>query len=91
MSAMPVAAAGRTPTLTTAACPTIAPTVAPTASTTEPTPNLDGRITEHLLGIEREDERHGDRERAEEEHHRVRADERARAEEAERHERRAVA
>ena len=54
-------------------------------------PELDGRVAEHLLRVEREDERHADRDGADEEHHRVRADERARAEDAERHERRAVA
>jgi hypothetical protein len=52
---------------------------------------LDGRVAEHLLRVERENERHGDREGAVQEHHRVRADERARAEQAERHQRRVVA
>jgi hypothetical protein len=52
---------------------------------------LERRVAEHLLRVEREDERHAERDGAEEEHHEVCPDERARAEEAERHERRAVA
>jgi hypothetical protein len=44
-------------------------------------PEFEGRVAEHLLGVEREDERYAGRERAGE-HHRVRADERARAEQA---------
>ena len=51
-------------------------------------PELEGRVAEHLLGVEREHERHGDRDGAGEEHHEVRGDERARAQEAQRHERR---
>ena len=54
-------------------------------------PELDGRVAEHLLGVEREDERRAERDGAEEEHHEVGPDERARAEDPQRHERRAVA
>jgi hypothetical protein len=52
---------------------------------------LQGRIAEHPLRVEREDERHTERDRAEEEHHEIGGDERPRAEQAERDEWRAVA
>jgi hypothetical protein len=75
MSAMPVAATGLKPSLRTATWPTIEPTAAVTASTTELT-ELEGRVAEHLLGVEREDDRHAEPEGAEDEHHEIGADER---------------
>jgi hypothetical protein len=44
--------------LTTAACATIAPTVTGNREHDRADPELDGRVAEHLLRVEREDERH---------------------------------
>jgi len=90
MSARPVAAAGRKP----AADRGLAGDRAgrdPSREHDRADAELQGRVAEHLLGVEGQDERHADRDGADQDRQGVRAGQGPGAEDAQRHQRRGVA